>query len=377
MSKSFFVVVLILLPYLSIASTLVPPIPNVQASSYILIDATTGKVIAEFQADEPNPPASLTKIMTSYLVEKQIKRGVVSEEDQVPISVKAWKAQGSKMFIREGTKVLLSDLMRGVVIQSGNDASIALAEFVGGDESSFAQMMNAQAEELGMVNSHFVNATGLPDPDHYSSARDLAILTVDLIKKYPEHYELYSERSFKFNNIDQPNRNRLLRYDRSVDGVKTGYTKAAGYCLIASAERDGMRLISVVMGTESDEARVRESQKLLTYGFRNFETINVYEENEVLKTAPLFYGEQESISLGINGGLSITLPRGVYENLEAEIKVPKVIEAPISKGAIVGELVLKRDKEILYKASIISMEEYMEGGFFSRLSDYFQLLFSS
>ena len=377
MRKNYLVLVFIILPYLPDAWALVPPVPNIQASSYILIDANTGKVIAEYQADAKKPPASLTKIMTSYLIEKQIKQGVVSENDQVPISVKAWRAQGSKMFIREGTQVLLSDLMRGVVIQSGNDASIALAEFVAGDESSFAQMMNAQADELGMVNSHFMNATGLPDEDHYSSARDLAILTVDLIRKYPEHYELYSERSFKFNNIEQPNRNRLLRYDRSVDGVKTGYTKAAGYCLIASAEREGMRLISVVMGTESDDARVRESQKLLTYGFRNFETINVYEENEVLKTAPLYYGEAESISLGISGALSITLARGVYENLEAEMKVPVSIEAPISKGDIIGELVLKTDGEILYKTSIVSLEEYKEGGFFSRLSDYFELLFSN
>ena len=376
MIKSCFVLIFSLLPWFSLTWALVPPVPSIQASSYILVDATTGKVIAEYQADEKNPPASLTKIMTSYIVQKQIKQGVVSADDQVPVSVKAWRAQGSKMFIREGTHVALSDLMRGVVIQSGNDASIALAEFVAGDESSFAQMMNIQAAELGMTNSQFVNATGLPDSEHFSSARDLAILTVDLIRKYPKHYELYSERGFKFNNIEQPNRNRLLRYDRSVDGVKTGYTRAAGYCLIASAKRKDMRLISVVMGTESDDARVRESQKLLTYGFRNFETINVYEAGEVLKTAPMFYGQEKAISLGINGGLSLTLPRGVYENIEAEISIPKVIEAPISKGAIVGELVLKQETEVLYKTSIVSMDDHQEGDFFSRLSDYFRLLFS-
>ena len=307
MKKKYLVLISIFLPLLSIANSLIPPAPIVNASSYILIDDTTNKVILEYQADAKNPPASLTKIMTSYLVEKQIERGVVALGDLVPISVKAWRAEGSKMFIREGTKVLLSDLLRGVVIQSGNDASIALAEFIAGDENSFAQMMNTQAEELGMFNSRFVNSTGLPDTEHYSSARDLAVLTVDLIRKYPKHYELYSERSFKFNNIEQPNRNRLLRYDRSVDGVKTGYTRAAGYCLIASAEREGMRLISVVMGADSDDSRVRESQKLLTYGFRNFETIEIYQENEVVKTAPLFYGEKDKISLGIDKGLSLSL----------------------------------------------------------------------
>ena len=255
-----------------------------------MLDAQTNKVIVEYEADERNPPASLTKIMTTYLVEQMIQRGVVERSEKVPVSIKAWKAEGAKMFIREGTEVDLMDLLRGVVIQSGNDASIALAEFVAGDETSFAQMMNEQAEKLGMLNSNFVNSTGLPDEGHYSSARDMALLTKDMIKRFPEHYQLYSERVFKFNNIEQPNRNRLLRYDRSVDGVKTGYTKAAGYCLVASAERNGMRLISVVMGTENDDSRVRESQKLLTYGFRNFETSTIYKESEVVKSAPLFYG---------------------------------------------------------------------------------------
>ena len=340
------------------------------------LDSETNTVIAEYEADEANPPASLTKIMTSYLVEQMIQRGVVERNDKVPVSVKAWKAEGSKMFIREGTEVYLMDLLRGVVIQSGNDASIALAEFVAGDENSFAQMMNEQAVQLGMLNSNFVNATGLPDKKHYSSARDMALLTKDMIERFPEHYELYSERSFKFNNIEQPNRNRLLRYDRSVDGVKTGYTKAAGYCLVASAFRNGMRLISVVMGTENDDSRVRESQKLLTYGFRNFETTTVYESSEIVKSAPLFYGAEETISLGVLENVSVTIPRGSYERLEAQIKVPKVIEAPVKKGEIIGELVLIMDKEKIYRTSVISLEDYEQGGVFSRFSDYLELIFS-
>ena len=375
MKTTFLVIAGIILPILSSASSLVPPAPQIKATSYILLDAQTNKVIVEYEADERNPPASLTKIMTTYLVEQMIQRGVVERSEKVPVSIKAWKAEGSKMFIREGTEVDLMDLLRGVVIQSGNDASIALAEFVAGDETSFAQMMNEQAEKLGMLNSNFVNSTGLPDEGHYSSARDMALLTKDMIKRFPEHYQLYSERAFKFNNIEQPNRNRLLRYDRSVDGVKTGYTKAAGYCLVASAERNGMRLISVVMGTENDDSRVRESQKLLTYGFRNFETSTIYKESEIVKSAPLFYGMEEVISLGVSENVSVTIPRGSYEKLEAQIKVPKIIEAPVRKGDVLGELLLMMDEEAIYRTSVISLENYEQAGFFSRFSDYLELIF--
>ena len=375
MKTTFLIVVGIIFPILSSASSLVPPAPQIKATSYILLDAQTNKVMVEYEADERNPPASLTKIMTTYLVEQMIQRGVVERSEQVPVSIKAWKAEGSKMFIREGTEVDLMDLLRGVVIQSGNDASIALAEFVAGDETSFAQMMNEQAEKLGMLNSNFVNSTGLPDEGHYSSARDMALLTKDMIKRFPEHYQLYSERSFKFNNIEQPNRNRLLRYDRSVDGVKTGYTKAAGYCLVASAERNGMRLISVVMGAENDDSRVRESQKLMTYGFRNFETSTIYEEAEIVKSAPLFYGVEEVISLGVSENVSVTIPRGSYEKLEAQIKVPKIIEAPVRKGDVLGELLLMMDEEAIYRTSVISLENYEQAGFFSRFSDYLELIF--
>ena len=375
MKTTFLIIAGIILPILSSALSLVPPPPKIKATSYILLDAQTNKVIVEYEADERNPPASLTKIMTTYLVEQMIQRGVVERSQQVPVSIKAWKAEGSKMFIREGTEVDLMDLLRGVVIQSGNDASIALAEFVAGDEASFAQMMNEQAEKLGMLNSNFVNSTGLPDEGHYSSARDMALLTKDMIKRFPEHYQLYSERSFKFNNIEQPNRNRLLRYDRSVDGVKTGYTKAAGYCLVASAERNGMRLISVVMGAENDDSRVRESQKLLTYGFRNFETSTIYEQSEIVKSAPLFYGVEEVISLGVSENVSVTIPRGSYEKLEAQIKVPKIIEAPVRKGDVLGELLLVMDEEAIYRTSVISLENYEQAGFFSRFSDYLELIF--
>ena len=366
---------LVVVTLISFAETISAPPPAIEASSYFLVDANTNKIIAEKKSDERMPPASLTKIMTSYVVENQIQQGLISPTDEVPISVKAWRAEGSKMFIREGTTVLLSDLLKGVIIQSGNDASIALAEYVAGDEKSFAQMMNSQAEYLGMSNTHFMNSTGLPNSAHFSSARDLARLTASLIEKYPEHYKTYAERSFKFNNINQPNRNRLLRYDRSVDGVKTGYTKAAGYCLVASSERDGMRLISVVMGAGSDDARVKESQKLLKYGFRNYETLEIYGPTEAIKTSRIFFAEEDEIDLGVPAGVIVTIPRGQYKKLQAEMNIPKILEAPIFQGEVVGELTLKISEEIIYRTSLVAMATLERTSFLGGLSDHFELLF--
>ncbi|KZZ19603.1 D-alanyl-D-alanine carboxypeptidase, partial [Oleiphilus sp. HI0080] len=255
---------------------LIPAPPQVGASSYVLMDATTGEIIIEENANESLPPASLTKMMTAYIVESEIAQGNVSLTDEVPVSVKAWRTGGSKMFIKEGTKVLLEDLLKGVIIQSGNDASIALAEYLAGSEEAFADIMNQQAIQLGMTGSNFMNATGLPSDSHYSTAHDMALLAKAIIQHYPEQYAVYKEKYFTYNNIRQPNRNRLLWRDKSVDGLKTGHTEEAGYCLVSSAKRDDMRLISVVMGTSSEEARVKETQKLLNYGFRYYETTPLY-----------------------------------------------------------------------------------------------------
>jgi len=300
------------------AAPIIPPPPDVAASSYLLIDADTKEVLVEHNIHEPLPPASLTKLMTSYIAAVELEAGRIKLTDQVPVSVKAWRTGGSKMFIREGTTVSLEDLLRGMIIQSGNDASVAIAEHIAGSEGAFADMMNQQAVVLGMENSHFVNATGLPEEDHYTTAWDLALLTRAMIEKHPEHYAMYSEPSFEYNDISQPNRNRLLLRDRTVDGVKTGHTEAAGYCLVASALRGNMRLISVVMGTASDEARMRESQKLLSYGFRYFETQRLYEAGVPLKTAELWYGEAEQIELGAAEDVYVTIPRGHYEEHDPE-----------------------------------------------------------
>ena len=358
------------------AAPIIPPPPDIAGTSYLLIDAASEEVLVEHNAHEHNPPASLTKIMTSYLAEQEIAAGRLSPHDEVLVSVNAWRTGGSKMFIREGTRVSVEDLLKGIIIQSGNDASVALAEHIGGSEAAFANMMNQQAAVLGMRNSHFKNATGLPNSEHYSSAWDLALLTRDLIARYPEHYALYSQRSYEFNEIDQPNRNKLLWRDRTVDGVKTGYTKDAGYCLVASAVRQGMRLISVVMGTDSDQARMRESQKLLSYGFRYFETQSLYEADVPLKEQELFYGEADTVSLGVSEEVVITFPRGYYKDIEAELMVPKIVEAPLSTGQEVGEIRLRLHGDTIYKAPLVALSDVPEAGMFAQMSDFVSLFFS-
>jgi len=353
------------------------PPPNIQATSYILLDAKTNKVLAEQNSDQHKAPASLTKIMTGYLVEQEINLGRLGLEEEVQISVNAWRTGGSKMFIREGTRVTVGDLLKGVIIQSGNDASVALAEHIAGSEFDFAGLMNEQAKALGMNDTNFENPTGLPNDNHYSTAQDLAKLTRALINEHPQQYELYSEKRFKYNDIDQPNRNKLLWRDRSVDGVKTGYTKDAGYCLVASAEREGMRLISVVLGTTSDEARMRESQKLLSFGFRNFETQTLYNANSELRAEPVFYGTLESVGLGVVEEVSVTVPRGYYKDIQAETSVPNQLEAPLVAGQIVGRLKLVLADEVIYEGDVVTLLDVPEAGVFSRLGDFVFLLFES
>lgn len=355
---------------------IIPPPPQVAASSYLLIDADTSEVLVEHNANEPLPPASLTKVMTSYLAAVEVDAGRISLTDDVPISVKAWQAPGSRMFIREGTKVPLEQLLKGIVIQSGNDASIAVAEHIAGSEEAFASMMNQQAAVLGMHSSQFANATGLPAEGHQSSAWDMALLTVALINDHPEHYSYYSERSFTYNDIEQANRNRLLWRDRTVDGVKTGHTEEAGFCLVASALRGNMRLISVVMGTDSEEARMRESQKLLSYGFRYFETQKLYDAGVPLKTTRIYYGENEELELGLAEPLTITIPRGSYEDLEPELSVPTAPEAPVAQGDVLGELILSLYGEEIYRMPLVALTPVTEAGIFSRLADWVSLFIS-
>ena len=365
-----------LISALGICAAPIPQAPSIAAKGYVLIDASTGKVLSEFNGDELLPPASLTKIMTSYVAAVEIREGRINLADQVPISVKAWRTPGSKTFVREGTSVSLSDLLRGVIIQSGNDASVAVAEYIAGSEEAFAGMMNQHAEDIGMTRTDFRNSTGLPDKEHLTTARDLVTLVRSLISEFPDHYKIYSEREFTYGGIRQNNRNRLLWRDKTVDGVKTGMTKDAGFCLVASAMREGMRLVSVVMGATDDETRMRETQKLFQWGFRYFETQTLFEPNISLQKTRIYYGEKEELELGIEEKLILTFPRGSYEDLESEIDFPSIIEAPIQIGQKIGELRVNLDGRELASVPLIARSAVLEAGFFSRASDAIELFFS-
>jgi D-alanyl-D-alanine carboxypeptidase len=355
----------------------VPRPPQINATSYILMDALTGEVLIEHNADTPLPPASLTKIMTTYIADHEIAAGNLSLDDEVFVSVKAWQAEGSKMFIQEGTRVRLEDIMRGIIIQSGNDASIALAEHIAGSEDAFADLMNQHAQLLGMTNTHFTNASGLPDPNHKASARDLAILARAVITRFPEPYKMYGEREFTYNNIRQPNRNTLLFSDRSVDGMKTGFTDDAGYCLVASAVRDGMRLITVVMGTESADARAVETQKLLTYGFRFFETHQLFTGNEVLGMAKVWSGAADEVPVGVQESLVRTIQRGQAANLTTELTLEETIKAPISAGQELGRVKVAAGDQVYYEGPVVALQDVARGSLWKRLMDWLYLFFLS
>ncbi len=355
--------------------SLIPASPQIAATAYLLIDAKSGKVLVSEDADREIPPASLTKMMTSYIAAKEIAKGNITLDDQVRVSIKAWQAPGSRMFIKEGTTVSVSDLLRGIIIQSGNDASTALAEHIAGSEDAFSDLMNQYAQLLGMSHSHFMNATGLPSEQHYSSAEDLARLAVAIIRDHPEHYAIYSEKYFTYNGIRQPNRNKLLWRDKSVDGLKTGHTEEAGYCLVASAQARGMRLISVVMGARSEEARASESQKLMTWGFRYYETRKLYAAQQSLQDIRLWGGAVESLSLGLEQDLYLTIPRNQADNLKIEIEVDPFVQAPVEKGAGLGRLVVKLQDKTLIERPLVANQAGASGSFFKRIWDQVLIFF--
>ncbi|GMG86456.1 D-alanyl-D-alanine carboxypeptidase family protein [Biformimicrobium ophioploci] len=352
------------------AQALIPAPPQLAATAYLLMDAHTGQVLIEYDADKQIPPASLTKMMTSYIVSDEIGNGSVKMDDEVRISEKAWRMGGSKMFVKVGDRVKVSDLLRGVIIQSGNDASVALAEHVAGSEDAFVDVMNQQAELLGMQDTHFKNSTGWPAEGHLTTARDLATLGRALIRDHPEHYKIYSEKYFNFNGINQPNRNRLLWRDNSVDGIKTGHTEEAGYCLVSSAVKRGMRLIAVVTGTKSDEKRASESQKLLTYGFRYFQTHKVYGSGDVLQTEPVWFGAADQVEIAVSEDVFATIPRGGEDKLKAELVMDGELEAPLTKGQQVGKVVVQLDGTTIAEVPAVAAEAVEEGGFFKRIWDH-------
>ncbi|MGM0984753.1 MAG: D-alanyl-D-alanine carboxypeptidase family protein [Pseudomonadota bacterium] len=357
--------------------TMIPSPPQLAATSWILMDADSGRVLVEHNADERLPPASLTKLMTAYLVERELDQGNISPEDLVPISEKAWRTGGSKMFIEVDTLVSIDDLLQGIIIVSGNDASVAMAEYLAGGERPFADLMNQHATRLGMHNTNFVNSTGLPDENHYSSARDLALLSQHIINDYPEHYATYARKEFTYGGIDQPNRNRLLWRDSSVDGLKTGWTEEAGYCLVASAKRDDMRLISVVMGTASEEARAQETQKLLSYGFRYYETLKLYDAGAVLNTPRVWGGDKNELRVGVDRNVVMTVPRARSEELTAKLDIQADLTAPITAGDRVGTMEVRQGEEVVGERPLVALEGIEEGGLFKRLFDQVRRFFTN
>lgn len=346
-----------------------PAVPNIDAKGYVLMDAASGKILAEKNADARMAPASLTKLMSLYIISNALQSGFIHPEDKVRISTKAWKTGGSRMFVKVGDEVPVKDLMQGIAVDSGNDASVAMAEYVAGTEEAFATLMNQQAKALGMNDSHFIDSTGLPNTGHYSTPRDFAILAQALTRDYPEDYKLFSQKWFTYNGIKQPNRNRLLWRFQYADGLKTGHTDDAGYCLVASAVKDHMRLISVIMGAPNDRTRTEDSIRLLSYGFRFYETHKLYDAKKPLTQARVWKGKTKEVGLGFEHDMYVTIPVGQYKNIQAVIKLNEPLTAPIIKGKTYGALQISVNNQLLMTQPIVALNDDPKGGFVRGISD--------
>lgn len=352
----------------------IPAPPKIDASAYLIMDFDSGQLLASENIDQRIPPASLTKMMTVYVAASELAENKIHLDDQVVVSEKAWRMLGSRMFIEVNKEVTVGDLLKGIIIQSGNDASVALAEYISGDEDVFAELMNQHASRLGLTNSHFTDSSGLPNEQHYTTAHDMAILAAALIRDFPDIYALHSEKEFTYNGITQQNRNGLLWLDKTVDGIKTGHTEEAGYCLLASAKRDDMRLISVVMGSKGEKARTETSLALLNYGFRFYETRKLFSANEILTTAKIWKGETDSVGLGLTGDLYVTIPRGQFENINTVFDLPESMIAPVAQGDEKGKVkLILSDKEIVSRP-LFTMQSIAQGGLFSRLKDDIRMI---
>ncbi len=350
--------------------------PDLKASSYLLIDFHSGIELAAKNQDKQIEPASITKLMTAYVIYDALKKGSISLNDNVLISEKAWKMEGSRMFVEAGKKVPLKRMLSGLVIQSGNDAAVALAEHIAGNEAAFVSQMNEWAKKLGMNSTHFMNATGWPAENHYTTARDIAKLTRILIKEFPEHYKLHAEKSYSYNGIKQYNRNKLLWRDKTVDGVKTGHTESAGYCLVASSKRNGMRLISVMLGAKSEKERADYSQELLEYGFRFFETHKLYDAGSVLAEARIWKGTKKTIPAGLMKDFYITVQKGHYEKLKGLMELDTTLDAPIKRGDVVGKAIFKDGSTIINEIPLFALDSVDAGGFWSKVTGSIQKLFN-
>lgn len=357
------------------APLIIPAPPTIPAKGYLLVDYDSGRVLVSEKADERMEPASITKMMTTYIISSELRNGNIKLDDKVRISEKAWRAPGSRMFVEVNTDVSVEDLLRGIIVQSGNDATIALAEYVSGTEQAFVSTMNQYAKMLGMKNTHFVNSTGLPHKDHYSSATDLATLARAMIRNFPEHYAWYAEKEFTYNKIKQYNRNRLLWRDKSVDGIKTGHTESAGYCLVASARRNNMRLISVVLGATSQSAREKATLTLLNYGFRFYETQKLHSGSSTLVSSDLWKSESDSIAMGLKDDLYITSPRGQFKRIKTTIRYDSYIIAPINKGQRLGTVTLTLAGKEIATRPLVALHDAKEGSLWSTIIDTIKLFF--
>jgi D-alanyl-D-alanine carboxypeptidase (penicillin-binding protein 5/6) len=370
----FLFLALLVLPMLAMAEP--PQPPAVAGRAWVVLDLSSGQVLTAEKPDERFEPASLTKLMTAYLVFAALKEKKLALDQRVSVSQRAWRAPGSRMFIDPRLRVAVEDLIRGMVVQSGNDACIALAEAVAGSEEAFVQAMTREAERLGMKNSKFMNASGLPDPQHYSTARDLSLLATALIRDFPEQYALYySQREFRYNNITQPNRNRLLWLDPTVDGVKTGYTEAAGYCLIASSRRGPRRLLSVLLGSSSEATRAQESQKLLNWGFQFFDAVRLYDKGQAVKEIEVWKGARAQLKAGFRGELVVTVPKGEAGKLKAELLAHAPLLAPVAEGQRVGVLRVTLEGRPIGEFPVLALESIAAAGIFGRAWDTLRLWF--
>lgn len=352
-----------------------PSPPTLEVNAYLLRDVNSGTTIVSDKKDERLEPASLTKIMTAYLAFNALKQGHLKLDQTVPVSDKAWKAEGSRMFIEPLKPVTVDELLHGVIIQSGNDASIALAEAIAGSEDQFAMMMNQQAKKLGMTATHYMNSTGLPDKEHYTTANDLALMAEALIRDFPADYSrLYKQKEYTYNKIKQLNRNRLLWLDEHVDGVKTGHTQAAGYCLISSALRDKTRLIAIVLGAKNEAMRASESQRLLNYGFQFFESTLVYRQSQAISSIPVYKGATKKVTATVDNNLYLSLPKGDYARVKATMTSKQPLIAPISAGQAVGKITFSLDGKVIHEQTLVATEAVSPAGFFGRMIDSIKLL---
>ena len=371
---------LLLLPSLSYAATVLPSPPELNNKSYVLMDYETGQILAAKNENEKLAPASMTKMMTSYIIEQKLLKGELTDNEQVRMNESAWcrgtSAESCMYVPLNGTATVL-EMLRGIIIQSGNDASKAMAEHIAGNEGTFAHMMNQEAKRIGMVNTHFINSTGMPAEGHYSTAKDMAVLAQHIIKDSSKYYPIYSEKEFTFNGIKQGNRNALLYTDPSVDGLKTGHTEEAGYCLTTSSKRGPMRLISVIFGTPSMNERASQTRTLLAWGFANFETANVQPANQVLAKAKVWFGKEDDVQIGLAENFNVTMPKGQADKIKTQLVVQPKLNAPLAKGQVVGKLVASLDGKVIAEKPLVALKPVEEAGFFARMIDHIKMFFSN